>query len=130
VDIPCGDARNTIALAKAQFQVLGADSSSNALKLASRAVIKNNAQNNCLLLKSDIFDTQFSSEQFENILCWDVLGHLEDPISALNELLRITRTGGRIIASVFSTGDSTMGKEMDLINESNNEYILLQYFLF
>lgn len=35
--------------------------------------------------------------QFDNVLCSEVLEHVPDPVSALRELVRVTRLGGRIV---------------------------------
>jgi SAM-dependent methyltransferase len=46
--------------------------------------------------------TPFAPEVFDAVTLWDVLEHLPDPHSAMAELTRILRPGGRIL---LSTGD-------------------------
>jgi SAM-dependent methyltransferase len=127
IDIPCGDGRNTLNLAQSLPFVIGADTSMRGLQITKSRLFSHQI-NNCLLMDGDIFNNKFLDEQFDGVLCWDLLGHLQNITLAVTELLRICKPGGQLIGSLFSIGDSTRGKEMDSIG--NEEYIYNDKFYF
>lgn len=127
IDFPCGDGRNLIKLANAFPLVIGADSSLNALKIA-KEVLPLTKNKSCLLLESDIFNSGFVEDQFNGVFCWDVLGHLRNVGSAIEELIEFCSKDGIIIGSLFALGDFTRGKEMRAVG--NEEYIYMDKFYF
>lgn len=127
IDLPCGDGRNTLLLAKALPFVIGADSSSHALQITQRVLTENRIEN-CVLMERDVFNTSFFAEQFDGALCWDLLGHLRHASLAIEELLKICKPGCHVIGSLFSTGDPTRGRDMYQIGE--DEYIYTDKFYF
>jgi ubiquinone/menaquinone biosynthesis C-methylase UbiE len=128
LDLPCGDGRNTLPLTKNIGHVVAADSSRNALQIASKFLAANGVKN-CVLVESDIFNLKFMDDQFDGIFCWDVLGHLQDVELALAELLRVCKPGGRLIGSVFALGDSTRGIDMLPLSDAE-EYIYANTFYY
>jgi SAM-dependent methyltransferase len=127
LDMPCGDGRNTVALARKLPYIVGADTSMHALQIAGRALASHQIRN-CILMVSDVFNAKFLDDQFDGVLCWDLLGHLKNVSLAIGELLRICRPGGHIIGSLFSRGDPTRGRDMFPIG--NEEYIYTDRFYF
>lgn len=127
LDLPCGDGRNLQPLAAAVPIVVGADSSGKALEIAAHLAARHGVTN-CLLLRTDIFDTGFVDGQFDFVLCWDVLGHLRKIVPAISELLRITRPGGHVVGSAFAVGDSTRG--VDMIEVAPGEYLYRDRFYY
>jgi ubiquinone/menaquinone biosynthesis C-methylase UbiE len=119
-DLPCGDGRNTVILAKGLPFVMGLDASQNALQLAQERIESEDVRN-CVFQRCDIFQTNFQNEQFDGIFCWDVLGHLKAVNGAMDEIIRICRKGGRIIGTLFATSDPNLGSEMIALGE--NEYL-------
>jgi ubiquinone/menaquinone biosynthesis C-methylase UbiE len=120
LELPSGDGRNTIPLAKQASVVLAADTSPRALDLAARR-LRAKAVDNVVLLEADVFNLPFASNQIAAILCWDLLGHLPDAPAALTELARVLAPGARLLANVFSLGDSTRG--IDMRSKGGEEYI-------
>jgi ubiquinone/menaquinone biosynthesis C-methylase UbiE len=127
IDIPCGDGRNTVPLVQNLPFVIAADVSLNALQITSKLLDFYHVTNS-IVLESDVFATKFIDSQFDAVFCWDLLGHLQNPHLAVNELLRICKLGGLIIGSVFSLGDSTRGK--DMIATGQEEYLYADKFYF
>lgn len=127
LDFPCGDGKNLIALAKALPFVLGADSAPNALNLAAKALEREKITN-AVLLQDDLLASRFTDAQFDGIFCCDVLGHLRNPSSAIQELLRILKPHRRLTGTVFSLGDSTRG--MDMVEVGHEEYIYKERFYY
>lgn len=127
VDVPCGDGRNTIPLATNLPFVLAADSSASALGLAAKRIARSGLRN-CVLAEMDLFRTHILTNQVGGVFCWDVLGHLQRPEIAIRELLRICAPGGHLVGSLFSTGDSTRGKEMRRLG--GEEYLYAETFFY
>ncbi len=127
LDLPCGDGRNLGPLAERLPIVVGADSSSKALRLAKRSVDATSISN-VVLVEADIFGSGFPADSFDGILCCDVLSHLTRPAEAITELLRICRPGGRVVANFFALEDSTRGPNM--VRLGDEEYIFDNRFYF
>lgn len=130
LDLPCGDGRNTIPLTWNFAEVIAADSSATAIKKA-----ENNLQklgiSNCSFQVTDVFETIWKNGEFDCILCWDLIGHLKEVNLALNELLRILKPGGFLVANVFSLNDSTRTMEnMERIGTNEAIYDNRFYFRF
>lgn len=127
LDIPCGDGRNIPTFAESFNTIFAADTSTNALQIANKELGKKGI-GNCTLMKVDVFDTPFFNKQIDGVFCCDLLGHLTQPVKALNELLRICKPGGYIVGNVFALGDSTRGDKM--LHLGNEEYIYDDRFYF
>ena len=54
-------------------------------------------------LKDDIYNLKIPDNTFDIVFCWQTLFCLENPLQALNELLRIVKKGGRVyLSSLFN----------------------------
>lgn len=56
--------------------------------------------------EGSIYDLEFSDNEFDLVFCWQTLFVLEDPKKGLDELVRITRPGGRVFLSSLFNFDS------------------------
>lgn len=71
----------------------------NILSIAKKV----NKDNNFHYAKSNIYKMEIEDNLFDYTFCWQTLSWLDDPEKALLELVRITRTGGKIyISSLFN----------------------------
>jgi len=52
------------------------------------------------MVKMDITDMQFSSNQFDCIICYHVIEHMPDDQMAMKEIFRVLKPGGRAILQV------------------------------
>ena len=127
LDLPCGDARNTLPLAQAFPRVMAADVSRRAVKIAQENLEKKHIRN-CSYEYADIFDAPWDDNRFDGILCWGTLGHLARPILALKELMRLLKPGGRLIAGFFSVNDPMKGINMEEI--APNEFMYDNRFFY
>lgn len=127
LDLPCGDGRNSVPLARAFPELVAADASPRALHILESRTRRCGLRN-IETSREDVFRISFPDASFDGIVCWDLLGHLTRPRDALVELLRILRPGGRLVASTFALGDSTRGMEMRQIGPE--EYIYDDRFYF
>lgn len=104
LDLPCGDGRNLAPLAQAATVVIGGDTSPNAMTIARRVVARADADN-VVFRVVDVFATGLPDNSVDGVFCWDLLGHLTEPVKALQELYRICRPGGHIVANQWTMGD-------------------------
>ncbi|MEU4798305.1 class I SAM-dependent methyltransferase [Streptomyces sp. NPDC023327] len=104
LDLPCGDGRNLPPLAQAATVVLAGDTSLNAMGIA-RTVVAKAAADNVVFHETDVFATGLPDDSVDGIFCWDLLGHLTEPEKALQELHRVCRPGGHIVANMWTMGD-------------------------
>ena len=58
-------------------------------------------------VRADLCNLPFEEEQFDLILCNHVLEHIEDDLKAMQELFRVLKKGGTLIAQVPIDENST-----------------------
>jgi hypothetical protein len=64
----------------------------------AKQLVKSLAITNVELQQADIYKLPFKDETFDSVIVCFVLEHLHNPIQALNELKRVLKTGGTMIA--------------------------------
>jgi SAM-dependent methyltransferase len=105
VDLPCGDGRNIPPLAAAAPILIAGDTSTNAMVIAEKVAQKAGVRNKVVFSRIDAFTTGLLDDSVDGIFCWDLLGHLTNPVDALREMYRITRPGGHIVANMWTMND-------------------------
>ena len=101
-DIACGSGSLSYHLAQvfpeSEFTLV--DFNEQALAIAAEVLAKNNFK----LVHDDIYSLEkLASAQFDLTICWQTLSWLDEPEKALNQLLRITKPGGKIyLSSLFN----------------------------
>jgi ubiquinone/menaquinone biosynthesis C-methylase UbiE len=105
VDLPCGDGRNIPPLAAAAPILLAGDTSTNAMAIAEKVAHKAGVRNKVVFSRIDAFTTGLLDNSVDGIFCWDLLGHLTNPVDALQEMYRVTRPGGHIVANMWTMND-------------------------
>lgn len=120
LEVPCGDGRNTVSLAQHVNSLVAVDSSDLALERAAERVRGERVQN-VKFLNGNIYGLPFGGSDFDFVVCWDLLAHLEKPVGALEELARVCAPGGSIVVNFYSRDDSTRGENM--VELRPNEFI-------
>ena len=102
-DAGCGCGAYALKLARLGYSVSGFDVSENAVRIA-RQVLASEGFPSGGFRAADITSTGLGSESFDAVISRDVIDHLplRSGIAAVQELLRITRPGGRIIFTLDS----------------------------
>ncbi|HYZ99690.1 MAG TPA: methyltransferase domain-containing protein [Acidimicrobiales bacterium] len=89
LDVGCGPGTDAAHLGR--NRVVGLDPSSVMCRQA--------AQRGVTVCRGDALALPFADEVFDACRCDRVMQHLTDPSAAVDELLRVTRPGGRIVVS-------------------------------
>jgi SAM-dependent methyltransferase len=108
LDVCCGPGMLAGAASKRGADATGLDFSVHAVELASRLLP------NVRFRQGNAQSLPFPDASFDSVLCGYGVMHLPDPASALREMLRVLRPGGRVSLSVW---DAT-GAGFSLIYEA------------
>lgn len=96
-DIACGGGGSSYHLGSlypdAQYTLV--DINEDAIALAREAT--RNLKATCVI--GDIYDLRLAGDSFDLVVCWQTLSWLDRPETALHELVRICKPGGRVYAS-------------------------------
>lgn len=90
LEIGCGNGKLTRELARFGFQIVGIDTSSEAIRLAKS--LKGKVE----FIKGDARELKFKDGQFDTVLCLHVLEHVQDAEGLTRESFRILRNGGTL----------------------------------
>jgi SAM-dependent methyltransferase len=99
LDVGCGPAFHSLRLAKHGYRVKGLDLSEQVLETARRNVADAGLSDRIELSEGNLLDLPLGDREAEYILCWGVLMHVPDVETAVGELARVLRPGGRIMIS-------------------------------
>ncbi len=95
----CGVGAQTkiIAAKNPDSDFISIDISADSLKEAEQ-VTKSMGINNVVFRQADLYNLPFDDELFDSVIICFVLEHLHSPLKALNELKRVLKTDGTLIA--------------------------------
>ena len=92
LDVGSASGGNTILLSELGFDLTSLEMSDLGVELQLKRGIS--------VIRGDATNLPFQSESFDAVLCLDVLEHIEDDVSALKEMYRVTKQGGKFLFSV------------------------------
>jgi len=95
----CGVGAQTkiIATKNPDSNFISVDLSEDSIR-AAKGMIESLGINNVELKQADIYNLPFKDETFDSVIICFVLEHLRNPIQALNELKRVLKNGGTMVA--------------------------------
>jgi SAM-dependent methyltransferase len=96
LDSGCGPGLVSLYLADFVREVTGVDLTPAMVELAAETALKSSIYN-VSFLEGNMTALPFSSGQFDTSVTRYTFHHLENPQAAFDEMLRVTRVGGRII---------------------------------
>jgi len=108
LDVGCGDGTTAIPIAKLGAEVLGIDIASNLVK-AGNARAKNEGITNCTFREGDATNLfELKDESFDLVVSIFGVMFAPRPMDVAKELVRVTKTGGRIIMGNWIPADPTL----------------------
>ena len=103
-DIGAGTGRFAMGMMRLGFRVLASDASL-AMLLTTRRRLQRETPNRLDLARGDIYNLPMKSDSFPYVVCIHVLnqlGHIEDQVEAIRELIRVCAPGGRVVFDVYN----------------------------
>lgn len=112
LELGCGNGKTAAALIAKDVTVIGFDHSEQALVQCARSVPSLNGT----LFQGDVRSLPFQDGCFDVVVCIHVLEHLpeEGRRTAVEEMFRLIRPGGRLLFQAFSVSDMRYGKGEEL----------------
>ncbi len=106
LDVGCGFASVPIEIAIAipEAKVTGIDLSETMLDMGKVLVEKQRLEKQIVLQRGDAYRMDFESNSFDVVINSFLMHIVEDPISILNEIERVTKPGGLIIITDLKRG--------------------------
>ncbi len=104
LECACGTGMLTGRIAGHCKQLYATDFSLEMLKKADK---KHRKLKNVKFRRADITRLKFPDNTFDAVIAANVIHLLDEPLTALNELLRVCRTGGRVIIPTYINKDET-----------------------
>ncbi|BDI21365.1 class I SAM-dependent methyltransferase [Herbiconiux sp. L3-i23] len=99
LDLAAGTGTSSAALAKSGAEIVAADFSAGMLEVGRR---RNAGVRNLTFVHADALDLPFEDDEFDAVTMSFGLRNVEDTHTALSELYRVTKPGGRIVICEFS----------------------------
>ncbi|WP_042220436.1 class I SAM-dependent methyltransferase [Oceanobacillus manasiensis] len=97
LDVGCGDGYGSYLLKKAGYKVTGVDISNEMINHAKKAL----PEGEIVFKKADINELSFPEESYDALIAINVLEWTEDPLHALNEMIRVTKDGGHLCIGIL-----------------------------
>ena len=108
LDVGCGDGTTAIPMAKLGANVLGVDIARNLVKAGNERV-KMEGVTNCTFQEGDATDmSELADEAFDLVVSIFGVMFAPRPMDVAKELVRVTKTAGRIIMGNWIPGDPTL----------------------
>jgi len=104
LDVGCGEGRHTLAAyLRPGVDVIGIDLSPKDLQTARSRVVDMEAfepKGHITFLQGDATRLPFPDASFDTVICSEVLEHIPNFITVIEELVRVLKPGGRLCVSV------------------------------
>ena len=113
LDAGCGNGKNMVYLQNEGHNLIGIDFSDGLLNICKKKNL--NVQN------SDLRDLPFNNNTFDYVISIAVIHHLKtetDRIKALNELLRVTKKGGKVLFTMWALEQDYSSKRKMILGDN------------
>ena len=102
LEIGTGTGHTTLALAKAGYKIISVDNDKEALKIAALNLAYAKVLSGVKLYMMDGKSMDFGDESFTNIVCVNLLHHIEKADKILSEIDRVLCTNGEVVLADFN----------------------------
>ena len=110
LDVACGPGSVVLAFAKRVHGAAGLDATAAMLEQARQAAEKSNTQN-VTWHQGSVYALPFDDGVFDIVSCRFAFHHLERPAEAFAEMVRVCRSGGRIVLCDAVASDDVLKAE-------------------
>ena len=120
LDVGCGTGHFLAVAAARGWQPVGAEISESALEFLRYAIRERRLKFS--VVRGDIGQAGFSSESFDAVTLFEVIEHLEDPVTTLAEAYRLLKEGGILYVTTPNFDSLTrylLGKRWRVIAEEH-----------
>ena len=123
-DVACGFGAYSLAFASNGFQVYSCDISATAVEITKSGLKKYGLESDNVKVAS-ILDTGYADSFFDGVIAHAVIDHLtlRDANTALNEMLRITKTNGLVLITFDIAEDEDYEEEHLTFEDGTMEYV-------
>jgi len=110
LDLGCGTGRHCVYLARSKFDVIGADTSETALRMANRWIRKERLSS-VTFVQGTIASLPFAKNHFDAVIGISVIHHAmkKDILKTIAEIYRTLKNGGIFFANLISVKDPRYG---------------------
>lgn len=110
LELGCGTGRHTIYLAQQNFNVYSTDISETGIEINKKKA-ESLSLNNIIYKQHDMVSIPFEDNKFDAVLCIWTTGHglLHEVSKNIEEMYRIIKPGGMVVADYVSIEDETFG---------------------
>lgn len=118
LDLGCGDGRNTLFVARKQFQTFCYDLSQNAIDKITKVAIKENLK--IIASVENVMNLSFESCKFDLIIASTIFDHLErqDALNLISNSKKWLKKSGFIYVGVFTEDDPAHKIRNGFLNEN------------
>ncbi|MGD0631912.1 MAG: class I SAM-dependent methyltransferase [Terracidiphilus sp.] len=113
LDIGCGIGQHAMRLQRRGYRVVAADFSPDRVRAASAHIQEMGLASDIAVQREDLVaGLSFPAATFDAVLCWGVLMHIPMLETAMSELIRVTRPGGKLFLYEANIGglDATISR--------------------
>jgi SAM-dependent methyltransferase len=104
LDAGCGYCFHAVRLARGGLQVTGLDFAEAALERSAAVIERAGMTDRIRVQRGDLLNLPFSDGTFDYVHCWGVLMHIPRLETALGELIRVLKPGGKLILMENNAG--------------------------
>ena len=125
LDVCCGPGITALDLAPHVAQVTGLDLTPAMLEQARQAQAGRGCAN-VAWVEGDVFDLPFADGSFSLVTCGAAFHHMREPRAALAEMVRVCRSGGRIVVRDVTpdAGKSAAYDRMEKLRDPSHAHAL------
>jgi ubiquinone/menaquinone biosynthesis C-methylase UbiE len=121
LDAACGTGRHARHLVELGHDVVGIDLTTEMLRRARDTVPEP------VFLKADLVAIPLDDATFDVVVCGLSLAHVADLDTAISEIARVLRTGGRLIISVLHPFQAFLGWHAPFSDDNNHRRFIREY---
>ncbi len=109
LDLGCGDGTTAIPAATLGAKVLGVDIASNLVAAGARRAVQAGVQAHCHFMEGDVCNLKgIEDKSFDLVISMFGAMFAHRPVDVAREMVRVTRSGGRIIMGNWIPNDPTL----------------------